>query len=65
MSSSWFKLELEKIGDIMGIEKLINKIEQDNDVYISFVKEIRQLTETYLIESFVEYVNGFLAGYRE
>ena len=53
-------LELEKVGDIMGIEKLINKIEQDNDGYISFVKEIRQLTESYQLESFVEYINSLL-----
>lgn len=54
-------LEMEKIGDIMGIVKLINKIEQDNDGYVSFVQKMKQLTESYQIEKFVMYINSFLS----
>jgi hypothetical protein len=44
----------------MRIEKLINKIEKDNDGYIPFVKEIRQLTESYQLGNFVGYLNSLL-----
>ncbi|MCD6396223.1 MAG: PAS domain-containing protein, partial [Spirochaetaceae bacterium] len=53
-------LELEKVGDIIGIESLINKIEKDDAGYISFVKRIRKFTGLYQTEKLVAYINSLL-----
>ena len=53
-------LELEKVGNIIEIENMLNKIEKNNNKYIPFVKKIRQFTESYKIDSFIEYINSFL-----
>jgi len=53
-------LELEKVGDIIGIESLINKIEKDDAGYLSFVKRIRKFTGLYQTEKLVAYINSLL-----